>query len=108
MQECRESARPAAASRRCAVLMHWKLHLLGACESLTVCKVPCTAQAEEIRSEAWAGAQRFRCALTTVGALLQQRGITDVSLLKVCDACVRKPTCHIQQIPARQADRCLQ
>lgn len=36
-----------------------------------------------MRSEAWGGAQRFRCALTTVDALLQQRGITNVDLLKV-------------------------
>ena len=58
-----------------------------------------------MRSEAWVSAQRFRCALTTVGALLQQRGITDVDLLKVC---VLRAIQYMQWISARQAEHFLQ
>ena len=58
-----------------------------------------------MRSEAWVGAERFRCALTTVGALLQQRGITDVDLLKVCGL---RAIQHMQWVPARQAEHFLQ
>ncbi len=65
-----------------------------------------TSVPEEVRSEAWAGAQRFRCALTTVGALLQQRCITDVDLLKVCIA--GEPTQRIRRISARRADHFVQ
>ena len=34
-------------------------------------------------AEAWAGAQRFCCILTTITALLEERSIAEVDLLKV-------------------------
>ncbi|KAK9835230.1 hypothetical protein WJX81_007555 [Elliptochloris bilobata] len=40
-------------------------------------------QADEVDAEAWAGAQRFRCALTTASCLLHKLGIAEVDLLKV-------------------------
>ena len=40
-------------------------------------------QAGEVAAEAWAGAQRFCCILTTVTALLEERSIAEVDLLKV-------------------------
>jgi len=46
------------------------------------CEARPARQAGEVPADAWAGARRVRCALTTIDALVRERGIDELDLLK--------------------------